>query len=344
MVILICIIYAIINELYYVYDFLTIWMKKYQLLGHHFEIGDNISSGFPQNVTIHFNTITFNYPCDNEVECGPYYIYLPKGVYKFEVWGAQGGIAISNSNTKPGGYSKGTLTTQRSELIYIFVGGRGASKYGGYNGGGTVSSENRFGDGGGGATDIRVGGYTYNHRILVAGGSGGKEFGINEAAGYGGGIQGSNGNGYISNRGGKGGTQISGGSQNSGFGYGGNSTLEDTGGGGGGWYGGAAGDYEGDGRGGSGFVYNSTNKENVPDGYQISDDYFLLDGDTVSGEYWPDNTNYIDFKPYYYGNGIARITILSIKNEICTFSFYQLNLLLSNIYYQRIILKYTIHC
>ena len=105
-------------------------------------------------------------------------ITLPKGKYKLQCWGAQGGsvtgtYAIAGSK---GGYSEGVLTLTEPTTLYVFVGGKGtdytssASQTstsvvnGGWNGGGAGVRTSRYnsGDtdgrsfprGGGGATDI----------------------------------------------------------------------------------------------------------------------------------------------------------------------------------------------
>ena len=105
-------------------------------------------------------------------------ITLPKGKYKLQCWGAQGGnvtgsYAVDGSK---GGYSEGIITLTKTTTFYIFVGGQGTSYTssasqtsttsinGGWNGGGSgvrtasysVNNESgkSFPRGGGGATDI----------------------------------------------------------------------------------------------------------------------------------------------------------------------------------------------
>lgn len=105
-------------------------------------------------------------------------ITLPKGKYKLQCWGAQGGsvtgtYAIAGSK---GGYSEGVLTLTNTTTLYIFVGGQGTSYTssasqtsttainGGWNGGGAGVRTSRYNSGGedgrsfprggGGATDI----------------------------------------------------------------------------------------------------------------------------------------------------------------------------------------------
>ncbi len=102
-------------------------------------------------------------------------VTLPKGKYKLQCWGAQGGN-VSGSYTatgSKGGYSEGVLTLTEPTTIYVFVGGQGTSSSssstsgtanGGWNGGGasvrksSYSSGNTYGESyprpGGGATDM----------------------------------------------------------------------------------------------------------------------------------------------------------------------------------------------
>ena len=83
------------------------------------------------------------------------------GIYKLEVYGAQGGsTAVSGGK---GGYSYGYATLSKGEAVYIYVGGKGGNmgsgvNGAGYNGGGHGSTgdstEWSAGGGGGGATHI----------------------------------------------------------------------------------------------------------------------------------------------------------------------------------------------
>ena len=122
-------------------------------------------------------------------------IKLPKGVYKLEVWGAEGGYRSSNSYSGKGGYSYGTLTLKNKNKtkMYLYAGGSGnsvssatSSVYpGGFNGGGY-----RYGyKGGGGASDIRIGTDSLYARVIVAGG-GGSDGVVPFAGGAGGGTSG----------------------------------------------------------------------------------------------------------------------------------------------------------
>lgn len=199
------------------------------------------------------------------------------GVYKLEVWGAQGGKSGGY-----GGYSYGYKRLSAGNTIYVVVGGYGG-KYGGYNGGGnsTTGGCSDCAGGGGGATHIAttnrgtLSSYnSYRSEVLiVAGGGGGtSESGI--AGGTGGGTNGGDAkggcswssSGYYT----KGATQTEGGYDteygfNGSFGQGGNAEPNGAGkyyggGGGGGWYGGGGGQlargscWERAGSGGSGYT------------------------------------------------------------------------------------------
>lgn len=141
------------------------------------------------------------------------------GTYQLQVWGAQGGYRSSSTYGGKGGYSIGTVSLKQGEKLYVYVGGAGGNTStktngvvaGGYNGGGY-----RYGyKGGGGATDIRLVGGTWNNsasllsRIIVAGG-GGSDGASSKQGMYGGGTQGgSSTQSYTANSSacGKGGTQ-----------------------------------------------------------------------------------------------------------------------------------------
>ena len=211
------------------------------------------------------------------------------GIYKLEVWGAQGG-QYSTYTPGYGAYSVGYANLIKDTKLYIVNGGSGilasanaTFTNGGYNGGGQAN----YGAGtGGGATHIaKVSGLlstlssqTGNILIVAGGGGGTGVYNANEVGGSGGGITGVSG-GHNSSSwagGGGGGTQAGGGSLGSGnvqgtvgtFGSGGKGGYESefaqgSGGGGGGYYGGAGGSARnGGGGGGSGYIGNSllTNK------------------------------------------------------------------------------------
>lgn len=190
------------------------------------------------------------------------------GIYKLEVWGAQGGYGDENSRRGGyGGYSTGLIELKKGETLYINVGGQGANNItngkigqGGYNGGGSAlsgDSYNHVGSGGG-ATHIALkpgilssfdtnndgAGSTeeISNILIVAGGGGGgyyHGYGPQGVGGDAGGYIGNSGTGNPS-LGASGGTQTSGGigQVNGSFGQGGSNTDSCGNGGGGGFYGG----------------------------------------------------------------------------------------------------------
>ena len=209
------------------------------------------------------NTYIFSYPCDSHYDCTPYKVELPKGAFKIECYGA--------GQFAGGGYTSGILYVEDKLTIYLYLGGQ--SVYIGndenilkhvFNGGGTGHLRNsREGNG---ATDVRL---HYNSdwsnfeslksRIMVAGGSGGKECGL---GGVGGGINGGDGqSGYCSGdtgyyqKPGSGGTNTNGGygGLNGTFGYAAlsiSSASVNRNCGGGGYYGGGSSFDSGTGAGG----------------------------------------------------------------------------------------------
>lgn len=105
-------------------------------------------------------------------------ITLPKGRYKLQCWGAQGGTNsyASSAVGSCGGYSEGVINLKNETTLYVFVGGTvqvkdtGALQNGGWNGGGGSTGYSAYGStsgtssttgfgrsnpgAGGGATDI----------------------------------------------------------------------------------------------------------------------------------------------------------------------------------------------
>lgn len=253
-------------------------------------------------------------------------VTLPKGTYKLECWGAQGGYSSSNSGIEvgmggKGGYSAGTITLNQKTLIYIYTGGVGSisgngKADGGFPNGGSswASSTSEGAGGGGGSSDIRIGTDSLYARVIVAGGGGGGGE-DNETGGYGGGETG--------------GTSGSGtpGSQTAPSGYFGigGHTSYDGGGGGGGWYGadpaggqttpatGSSGSDTSGSPGGSGYVYTSATASNYPSGCLLNSSYYLTDAQTIAG-----NTSFISpsgsSETGHSGNGYCRITVIECKN------------------------------
>jgi hypothetical protein len=213
---------------------------------------------------------------------------VPHGVYSIQstLIGANGGNSIYSTGGNSIKVSADIIVTPGT-VIYIYIGGKGTDSnsniynvsdtlVGGFNGGGSGGRDNKIGQiangaGGGGATDIRIGGTKLSNRIIIAGGGGGAGFmgdgGMTSEDG-----KQSNSNYSI---GGKCGTQISGGtvintrgSFNGILGNGGDATFSNahgSGGGGGGYYGGAAGSstedhpngYSAGGGGGSSYINKS---------------------------------------------------------------------------------------
>lgn len=118
-------------------------------------------------------------------------IALPKGKYKFELWG---GSSLTSSSTNKGGYTVGDYTVTSTELLYLVCGGGSTSTgVGGYNGGGdnTASTFDLSGgnlpsfagkfNSGAGATHVafvsgllpEIGESRISGILAVAGGSGG---------------------------------------------------------------------------------------------------------------------------------------------------------------------------
>jgi hypothetical protein len=187
------------------------------------------------------------------------------GIYKLEVWGAQGGTDSSDSITAgKGGYAQGMATLNKNQVLYIYIGGQGgpAASTGtaGYNGGGLGGlyfyGTNLHSGGGGGATHVAsISGIlstlssNKNAIYIVAGGGGGFCHGSSDNdkhyGGYGGGTDGGNSvepynTGLISN----GATQTTGyqfgKGQDGHVGTNFSASGEGGGGCGGGWYGGTA--------------------------------------------------------------------------------------------------------
>lgn len=250
---------------------------------------------------------------------------LDPGKYILECWGAQGG-SYSSYNGGAGGYSIGTITLSQRTNLYIYVGGQPATQTstgatsGGFNGGGAGCSRtynySTYGQGGGGASDIRIGQDSFYARVIVAGGGGGSSSEDSFTTKYGGGISGG------SSVSGYGATQTSAGT-NGLFGQGGAATTSGTnynygsGGGGGGFYGGGAcssysdsTNYRTYNGGGSGYVYTSNTASNYPSGCLLNSSYYLTNAQTISG-----NQNFQsptgDTETGHVGNGYVKITKLT---------------------------------
>lgn len=253
-------------------------------------------------------------------------IALPKGIYKLECWGAQGGYSSSNSGIEvgmggKGGYSVGTITLNQKTPIYIYAGGVGSisgngKADGGFPNGGSswASNTSEGAGGGGGSSDIRIGTDSLHARVIVAGGGGGGGE-DNETGGYGGGETGG-----ISGSGTPGSQTAPSGY----FGIGGH-TSYDGGGGGGGWYGACpaggqttpatsnSGDDTSGSPGGSGYVYTSSTAKNYPNGCLVNSTHYLTNAKTIAG-----NTSFPSpsgtSETGHSGNGYCRITVIECNS------------------------------
>ena len=120
------------------------------------------------------------------------------GLYKTELWGAQGGTYNATYIGGKGAYTSGEIYLNEGEKLYIYVGEQGGSSTvsGGWNGGGKGHGDFRTGFSGGGATDIRLSknsdATSWNDfdslksRIMVAAGGGGSVYHSATYAGSGG--------------------------------------------------------------------------------------------------------------------------------------------------------------
>ena len=149
------------------------------------------------NVSKSENTFLFNYPCVSTITCTPYYVFIPKGVYRMSLWGAQGGnsrdgnsLTFLEDSGGKGAFVSGKIRILQDSNFFLYVGGKGedliskvANSYGkgGFNGGGNGGYDvgEEFGEsnsGGGGASDIRLIGNDsiegLKSRIIVSGGGG----------------------------------------------------------------------------------------------------------------------------------------------------------------------------
>lgn len=261
---------------------------------------------------------------------------VPKtGVYKLEVWGAEGGSNNENDGGY-GGYASGLISLARGDNLNIAIGGTTTSKTGGYNGGGAGGSGGgsyASGLGGGGATSItsslindgQLANYENNKDavLIVAGGGGG----VNEACatlgGSGGGMNGAK--NAVRTDGYSGGNSNYG-TQTTGYAFGqgqpgkskdgyANCGAEGNGGGGGGYYGGFS--YQGTGQysnesggGGSGYIGNSLLNNKIMYCYNCteSSEESTKTITTTCNEETP--TENCAKK----GNGYARITFIEATN------------------------------
>ena len=140
----------------------------------------NINSSFS-------STQDFSYTGDVQSYTVPF-----TGTYKIECWGAEGGDDPNKGGALPGkgAYTSGYINLTSGRQLFLYIGGVGSSlykqiNYGGWNGGGTSTSNANtyFPSGGGGSTDVRLikhsgsdgwsGTSSLRSRIMVAAGGGG---------------------------------------------------------------------------------------------------------------------------------------------------------------------------
>ena len=321
----------------------TVTTKRYpymnQKSSYQIKFGNTISTSLEYDnipvssvaVTGNPSTVVYNYSYTGAKQS----VTLPKGSYRLEVWGAQGGYRSNADMGGKGGYSEGTLVLTASTTLFVYVGGQGNNGTcsgsicsGGFNGGGYRYAHK----GGGGATDIRVGTDNLNSRIIVAGG-GGSDGATNKPGAAGGGASGGSATESFGSYGGGGTPTTSGGGTSyttttqatsgltssthvyGGFGFGGAGVYRSSGyggAGGGGWYGGngaypdGSADDDRGGGGGSGYVYTADTASQNP-GTKPSTAYYLTENpmtyDPGSNIYAPDGKNEYG----HSGNGYARI-------------------------------------
>ena len=140
---------------------------------------------------------TYLYPCGSSSSCNNLEVSLPRGIYKFECWGAQGGTGRTDGVLKfhggNGAYVSGIINIEYLTNFYLYIGGKGGhasstsgtSASSGWNGGGRGGIDTRDNDasgGGGGSTDIRLFPGNWNDltslrsRLMVAAGGSGSCF------------------------------------------------------------------------------------------------------------------------------------------------------------------------
>lgn len=282
------------------------------------DMNDNIMDEVTRNVTVIESTTLFTY---NGTSQG--YVVPIDGLYKIEVWGAQGGTVGDNAQGGKGGYTTGQISLSKGQTLDVYVGGQGSfSKNeivnGGFNGGGASGyGSDTSGASGGGASDVRLGGSSLENRIIVAGGGGGagsrNDSSDPSNGGAGGGTTGLAGTYSTASYNGTPGTDTSGGlaatyttsvttlPTNGSLGLGGNggsySDAFGGGGGGAGYYGGGGGIRYGTGAGGSGYCGSMLNCTTY-DGTQS-----FLSTDGISSE------------TGHSGNGTVKISLISISTQ-----------------------------
>lgn len=240
---------------------------------------------------------------------------LPKGIYIFECYGAQGGT-YRNTAGGLGGYAKGKIEITSATLLELIVGGTTNNESGGYNhgGAGVEIGAGNGGYGGGGSTEIyRIDTANSKTPLMVAGGGGGSAEYIfttetlSVKGGTGGGTQGGSGevefiNPILGSLAEQYKVAATGGSQTAagtpGYGgqagsgpNGGNANSSGSSGGGGGYYGGGGGGYYSKnsgsagslsaGGGGSGYISAEFTETSNTNGSRSGDGYIRITAQEV---------------------------------------------------------------
>lgn len=278
------------------------------------------------------------------------------GNYKLETWGAQGGSVTYSSATYRGGYggySTGTVSLKKGNVLYVHVGGAGTggimqeSFPGGYNGGGSMNiyGSDHYSASGGGATHIATKNgllstlsSSLNSILIVSGGGGGGYVHTGSSlysslGGDGGGMNGTDATlgGYNAKQG-LGGTQTAGGKYNGStessstifgsFGQGGVPDKSWGSAGGGGYYGGGAsyastgGNGNSGGGGGSGYIGNSLLTDKFMYCYNCT-----TSSATATKTYSTTNVSSTPTANYAKsGSGAAKITLITANSIKLTYN------------------------
>ena len=250
-------------------------------------------------------------------------VTLDPGLYRLRCWGAQGGSYNNTYQGGAGGYSEGVIRLEESTTLYLYAGGQpnpltsSGTSAAGFNGGGkgtyhSYGGTTTYPQGGGGATDIRIGSTSLYARVIVAGGGAGSTNSYNALnTRFGGGLSSGGYSGYEA-------TQTKGYS----FGQGGSGTSSGTNykyaapGSGGGWYGGKSStefsdstNYSSYSAGGSGYVYTEETASNYPSGCLLNSGYYLSDAKTIAGNMSiPDPNDFSQTTTGRRGNGYITIS------------------------------------
>ena len=271
-----------------------------------------ISGGFGDIETTH-------YPYTGKIQT----ITLDPGLYRFRCWGAQGGSYSNKYQGGAGGYSEGVIRLEATTTLYLYVGGQpspltsSGTSEAGFNGGGTGTYHSYDGtttypQGGGGATDIKIGSSSFYARVIVAGGGAGSTNSYNALnTRFGGGLISGGQSEYEA-------TQTTGYD----FGPGQDGDANNTNykyaapGSGGGWYGGKSStsysnqvNLSSYSAGGSGYVYTEETASNYPSGCLLNSSYYLLDAKTIAGNMpIPDPNDLSQTTTGRLGNGYITIS------------------------------------